>query len=197
IKIKNLEDNLQKSRDQTANLLDQNMTMLDKLDVARSNQVGGVSVRAPHRSTSDPEKFDASEKDSAKRQDQYITWRTRIGLNFAEDSSYFCNEKTKILNILRCLGGDVYTLNRDLLDQVSRYPTQPKEWSVKTAVELIEKLDGQYETLDLAQDAAIKFDNLQQGTRPFQNFLANFVALAAKCRKTEYEGFLAGNNEFN
>ncbi|KAI0990895.1 hypothetical protein K3495_g17292, partial [Podosphaera aphanis] len=28
IKIKNLEDNLQKSRDQTANLLDQNMTML-------------------------------------------------------------------------------------------------------------------------------------------------------------------------
>ncbi|KAI0993456.1 hypothetical protein K3495_g14728 [Podosphaera aphanis] len=89
IKIKNLEDNLQKWRDQTANLLDQNTTMLDKLDIARSNQVGGFSVRAPHRSTSDPEKFDASEKDSAKRQDQYITWRTRIGLNFAEDSSYF------------------------------------------------------------------------------------------------------------
>ncbi|KAI1005739.1 hypothetical protein K3495_g2474 [Podosphaera aphanis] len=46
-------------------------------------------------------------------------------------------------------------------------------------------MNRQFETLDLSQDTAIKFDNLQQGNRSFQNFLATFVALAAKCKKTE------------
>jgi hypothetical protein len=46
-------------------------------------------------------------------------------------------------------------------------------------------LDRQYETLDLSLSASISFDKCFQKNRPFQNFLAEFVGLAKKCKKME------------
>jgi hypothetical protein len=46
-------------------------------------------------------------------------------------------------------------------------------------------LDRQYETLDLSLSASISFDKCFQKNRPFQNFFAEFVGLAKKCKKTE------------
>jgi len=46
-------------------------------------------------------------------------------------------------------------------------------------------LDRQYETLDLSLSASIAFDKCYQKNHPFQNFLAEFIGLAKKCRKTE------------
>lgn len=152
-----------------------------------SRATDGAALLPPpaRRSTRDPDKFDGHEKDVAKRQEEYTTWRTRIALNFAEDSAYFSSEHMKILNILRCLGGDVYNLNQDLLDQVHAHPNDPSKWKYSTAKGLIEQLNKQYETMDLAHEATLKFDKLEQGNRPFQNFLAAFLALSTRCKKTE------------
>lgn len=137
------------------------------------------------RRTTDPVKFDGKEKDVTKRQEQYTTWRTCMLLNFAEDKSHFPSEHAKILCVLRCLGGNVYTLNQELLDQVTSHPDDPTKWKYATSAELLTQLNKQYDTLDLSQKAAIDFDKLEQGSRPFENFLAAFVDLATKCKKTE------------
>jgi hypothetical protein len=46
-------------------------------------------------------------------------------------------------------------------------------------------LDRQYEILDLSLSASISFDKCFQRNCPFQNFLAEFISLAKKCKKTE------------
>ncbi|KAI0991978.1 hypothetical protein K3495_g16208, partial [Podosphaera aphanis] len=61
----------------------------------------------------------------------------------------------------------------------------PGAWDVKTSEDLLNRLDRQYETVDLAHDATLKFDLLSQGNRPFQNFLSSFMQLAKKSNKTE------------
>lgn len=182
-----LKDDLKTVRTELRETSALNRKLIDRA----SNAAANAGSQVPHhaaairRVTQDPEKFDGLEKDVAKRQDQYTTWRTRITLNFAEDTMYFHNEPKKILCILRCLGGDVYTLNQELLDQIETHPNDPSTWKYATAADLIAELNRQYETLDLVHDATIKFDTLEQGHKPFQNFLAAFVALASKCRKTE------------
>jgi hypothetical protein len=46
-------------------------------------------------------------------------------------------------------------------------------------------LDRQYETLDLSLSTSIAFNKCHQKNRSFQNFLAKFIGLAKKCKKTE------------
>ncbi|KAI1003909.1 hypothetical protein K3495_g4303 [Podosphaera aphanis] len=182
-RVQDLEIKLESAQDRATTLIEQNLKLTEKNEVLPRE--GGGYIKNMSRSTSDPDKFDASEKDVVKRQEQYKTWRTKIILNFAEDWRYIGDERTKNFNILRCSGGDVYALNQEILDEVSHNPKNPEKWSIKSSDELFERMNRQFETLDLSQDAAIKFDNLQQGNRFFQNFLETFVALAAKCRKTE------------
>ncbi|KAI0992918.1 hypothetical protein K3495_g15266 [Podosphaera aphanis] len=76
-------------------------------------------------------------------------------------------------------------MNKDLLDQVQAYPNDACKWDMNTSEDLFESLNRQYETIDLCHDAAIKFDTIVQGNRPFQNFLATFVSLAKKSNKTD------------
>ena len=52
-------------------------------------------------------------------------------------------------------------------------------------MEVFRTLSRQFETLDLAQQASQKFDNLFMLNKPFQNFAAEFRALAQRCNKTE------------
>ncbi|KAI1007442.1 hypothetical protein K3495_g781 [Podosphaera aphanis] len=106
-------------------------------------------------------------------------------LNFAEDRDYFKDERVKILTILRCLGGEVYVMNTELLSKISDHPNNPEDWGVQTSRELLQRLNKQYETVDLTHDAALKFDDLFQGASPFQDFLAVFTSLAIKSKKSE------------
>jgi hypothetical protein len=46
-------------------------------------------------------------------------------------------------------------------------------------------LDRQYKILHLSLSASISFNKCFQRNRPFQNFLAEFVGLAKKCKKIE------------
>ncbi|KAI0999885.1 hypothetical protein K3495_g8312 [Podosphaera aphanis] len=129
--------------------------------------------------------FTGLEKDVIKRQDQYLSWKSQMNLNFVQDEAHFDNEKVKILTILRCLGGDAYHLNRDIIEQVQQKKDDPSAWDVKTSDDLLNRLVRHYETVDLAHDAALKFDLLSQGNQLFQNFLSSFMQLAKKSNKTE------------
>ncbi|KAI1002554.1 hypothetical protein K3495_g5646 [Podosphaera aphanis] len=106
-------------------------------------------------------------------------------LNFAEDRDYFKDERVKTLTILRCLGGEVYLMNIELLRKFSDHPNNPEDWGVQTSRELLQRSNKQYETIDLAHDAALKFDDLFQDASQFQDFLAVFTSLAIKSKKSE------------
>ena len=73
------------------------------------------------------------------------------------------------------LTGDAATLYRDRFATITRNPTTPATWHWKTSSDALQSLDEQYATLDLSRQAAIDFDNLRMGNRPYQNFKADFV----------------------
>jgi hypothetical protein len=58
-------------------------------------------------------------------------------------------------------------------------------WHWKTADDVFKTLSTQFETMDLAQQASQKFDNLFMLNKPFQNFVAELRSLAQRCNKTE------------
>jgi hypothetical protein len=58
-------------------------------------------------------------------------------------------------------------------------------WYWKIAPDVFTTLNTQFETMDLAQQASQKFDNLFMLNKPFQNFIAELRALAQRCNKTE------------
>jgi hypothetical protein len=147
----------------------------------------GLTSSVPgRRQTSDPkEKFTGREKNITLRQEQYTSFRTTLNLNHATDASLFSSDHSRIMNIMNNIGGDAHTLNQDLVDAIQANPTDPGQWPVKTSAALWQRLNGQFETLDISHEAGLKFDSCVQGKRPFQNFLAELVNLAAKCRKTD------------
>jgi hypothetical protein len=68
------------------------------------------SVRISRRTTKDPDPFDASEKDTAKRQEQYTDWRTAIVRTFIINEEHFATEFRKIQHIIGLFKGDAYRL---------------------------------------------------------------------------------------
>jgi hypothetical protein len=137
------------------------------------------------RISKDPEPFSGGEKDAACRQQQFIVWRSQINSCFAQDATVFDSERRKILHIASLLTGDAYELHRTYFDTITSNPAATDTWHWKMAVEVFRTLSGQFETMDLAQQASQKFDNLFMLNKPFQNFIAEFRALAQRCSKTE------------
>jgi hypothetical protein len=68
------------------------------------------SVRINRRTTKDPDSFDASEKNTAKRQKQYTDWRTAIVRTFIIDEKHFATEFRKIQHIAGFFKEDAYRL---------------------------------------------------------------------------------------
>jgi hypothetical protein len=135
------------------------------------------------RLTQNPEKFAGDDKNIVTRQEKYITWKTQLKLNFAQDHETFNDHRTQILHICGLLTGEAYTNNRDAIDQIIM-DTNSATWDFQSANDLFISLDKQYETLDLSRQASIAFDNCFQKGRPFANFLAEFNTAARQCKKT-------------
>ena len=137
------------------------------------------------RISKDPDPFSGAEKDVAKRQQQFVVWRSQLNSCFAQDSAVFNDEQQKILHIASLLTGDAYEFHRTDFDTITANPTAADNWHWKTAAEVFKSLSTQFETMDLAQQASQKFDNLYMLNKPFQNFVAEFQTLAQRCSKTK------------
>jgi hypothetical protein len=68
------------------------------------------SVRISRRTTKNPDPFDASEKNTAKRQKQYTDWRTAIVRTFTINEKHFATEFRKIQHITGFLKKNAYRL---------------------------------------------------------------------------------------
>jgi hypothetical protein len=89
------------------------------------------------------------------------------------------------LYICGLLSSQAYQNNCDLLNTVIQYPNNLTSWEWTTAEAALTVLNRQYETLDLSFFVSIAFDKCQQKNCLFQNFLAKFIGLARKYKKTE------------
>jgi hypothetical protein len=158
--------------------------LADRLSAALLHPTHGNTGNA-RRISEDPEKFGGMEKDIAKRQQHYVNWRSQINRCFGVDRNVFNTEYRRIQHISGLLKDDAYDINRDHFDTITENPDDPEYWHWKTSAQVFQALNTQYETLDLSQQASQAFDNLWMTNKPFQNFLADFNRLAAKCGKTQ------------
>lgn len=154
---------------------------MDKLLLGRGQAEPTSILR---RLTSDPPKFKGDEKEIAKRQQEYVNFRDQVNRCLTVDQETFNTPFRQIQFIAGLLDGDAYDMNRDKFRLVTEHPGDREYWYWKTTTDVWSTLNTQYETLDLSHEAAIKYDNLRMANKPFQNFIAEFNMLAAKCNKT-------------
>src|SRR5205814_8341573 len=145
---------------------------------------GNTTASIPRRHTENPDKFGAKEKDTEKRQLEYLNWRSKVTRNIAIDSEVFKTDFKRVQYIGSMLTDDAYDLVREALDSIVTKPDTPVEWEWETATELLEFLDTQYATQDLDRTASQKFDLLNMANKPYQNFIAEFEKLAQLAGKT-------------
>jgi ElaB/YqjD/DUF883 family membrane-anchored ribosome-binding protein len=183
-----LTDKLEEVRTETDNLRVQLAEAKDTIHTLTKSLIHNGTLNgiggSDRRLTKDPDKFGGMEKDTAKRQREYVNWRSQITRVFAVDSNIFNTEFRQIQHISGLLEDDAYELLRDGFNEVINHPLHPEAWPWKTAKGVFHILNNQYETIDLARDASLKFDNLKMGGKPFQNFIAEFNLLSTKCSKT-------------
>jgi hypothetical protein len=117
-------------------------------------------------------------KETKKRQQTYINWKSLLRLCFAQDSAPFNSEKVKILHAVSLLTGEAYNNNRVAFEHMTSRPDDVPSWTYTTSDILFAALDLQYETLELKLDAGIDFDQLFQQKMAFPNFIAKFETLA-------------------
>jgi hypothetical protein len=143
-----------------------------------------LSVRISRRITKNPDSFDASEKNIAKRQKQYTNWRTAIVRTFTINEKHFTIESRKIQHIAGLLKKDAYRLFELQLYFYNEHFHDPELWHWKTYTFLFYDLNLQYKTHDFTRAAAIEFDNWKMKGKFYPNFIARFITLAAKYSKT-------------
>ena len=159
---------------------------IDDITAALTRTVGGGGgANTGRRISDDPDKFGGTEKNIAKRQQQYVTWRSQIQRCFGMDQHIFTSEYRRIQHIASLLKDDAYDAHRENFETITDNPTDASHWHWKTYREVFTTLDNQYATLDLSRQAGIDFDNLWMLNKPFQNFIAEFDRLATKSGKTE------------
>jgi hypothetical protein len=136
------------------------------------------------RLTKDPDSFPGTEKNIAKRQEQYVNWRSQINRCFTVDNHIFNSEFRKIQHIAGLLASEALDLTREHFNTITEHPSDPELWHWRTTEAVFASLNRQYETVDLTREANLKFDLLRMKGRQFQDFIAEFNSLATRCKKT-------------
>jgi hypothetical protein len=160
---------------------------IDELTDALTRAVGGRESGSGRRISEDPDKFGGIEKDIAKRQQQYVTWRSQIQRCFGMDEHIFNTEFRRIQHIASLLKDDAYDIHQENFETVTDNPTDPSRWHWQTHKDVFKTLNDQYATLDLSRQAGIDFDNLWMTNKPFQNFITKFNKLATKSGRTDVQ----------
>jgi hypothetical protein len=91
----------------------------------------GNSAAGSRRRSQDPEKFGGTEKDMAKRQQQYVDWCSQISHCFDVDCHIFDTEYRKIQHIAGLLKDDAFGRTREHFDTVTEYPNDPEYWALE------------------------------------------------------------------
>ncbi|KAM4055895.1 hypothetical protein HRG_009799 [Hirsutella rhossiliensis] len=168
-----------RTQDSLVTLADELRTLLS----ARPTELRPES--RPRRMMPNPNPFEGDEKDVKKRQQQYVNWRSQVLRTFAVDKSFFVTDFIRIQHIAGLLGGSASKLYRKKFDFIIEHEENQAIWPWQTHTDCLAEMNKQYETLDLTLSASQAFDNLWMGKKPFQNFIADFAALAEECGKTE------------
>jgi hypothetical protein len=142
------------------------------------------SVRISRRTTKNSDSFDASEKNTTKRQKQYTDWRTTIVRTFIINEEHFATEFRKIQHIAGFFKKNAYRLFEPQLHFYNKHFYDSEFWHWKTYTSLFYDLNLQYKIHNLTRAAAIEFDNWKMKGKSYPNFIARFITLAAKCGKT-------------
>jgi hypothetical protein len=178
-----LHEEVQTLRDENRDLKKEVAT-LDKV-IDRVGARKHTNDQLPRRQTRDHTTVNATEKDIEKRQEEYVGWRSKAMRNLAVDKAVYNTEFRRLQYIGSMLDGSAYTLVRQSLDAITMNPDDTGLWEWKTADDLVEFLNGQYETIDLDRTASRNFDNYFMTNKPFENFIAEFNKLATLAGKTD------------
>jgi len=178
-----LHEEVQTLRDENRDLKKEVATLVKVID--RVGAPKHTTDQLPHRQTRDHPTFNATEKDIEKRQEEYVGWRSKAMRNLAVDKTIYNTEFRRLQYIGSMLDGSAYTLVRQSLDVITMNPDETGLWEWKTADDLIEFLNSQYETIDLDRTASRNFDNYFMTNKPFENFIAEFNKLATLAGKTD------------
>ncbi|KAJ6436567.1 ATP-dependent DNA helicase PIF1 [Purpureocillium lavendulum] len=174
-------EEVQTLRDENRDLKKEVATLNKVIDrVGAPKHTDGQLLR---RQTRDHPTFNATEKDIEKRQEEYVGSRSKAMRNLAVDKTIYNTEFRRLQYIGSMLDGGAYTLVRQSLDAITMNPDDTELWEWKTADDLIEFLNGQYETIDLDRTASRNFDNYFMTNKPFENFIAEFNKLATLAGK--------------
>lgn len=184
-----MEDRIQSQANKIRELKEENSDLKDDwVRIGRKNlektEAGGGYRR---KITKEPKIFDASEKNTVKRQEQYEEFRTDVNRVLTTDERLYPTEFDKISHLDSHLGGDARRNNALYFDKVLEFPKDPDQWveGWRTVAQIWRNLNAQYVTQDLARKAKMDYDDILMNKRAFGDFVAEFYNLATRCGKTK------------
>ncbi|KAK4118179.1 hypothetical protein N657DRAFT_405763 [Parathielavia appendiculata] len=113
-------------------------------NIRLSDGSGSGSTALPH-----PEKFSGDEKDSAKRTQQFRTWKIQVIARWIVRPAEFRDECSKILYATALLIGTASDTTTHGVEIMMAHPYEPYLWTWKTGMDLMGHLARRYATLDL------------------------------------------------
>ncbi len=130
-----------------------------------------------------PTPFSGDEKDSAKRTQEFNTWKLGIMSRWDSYPGDFPTERAKINYINTLLKGTAAAGVHNGIVKVFMNPTDPTKWTWRTGQKLLEHLTSKYATLDMVAEAERKLRDLSQANEyaRFTDFLTEFVNLTDIC----------------
>jgi hypothetical protein len=137
------------------------------------------------RKSIDPDKFDASDKDIAKRQQKFEVWHSKVKAVFAQDKDYFDTEFSRIVHCSELLSGPAYDAISTNLQTVVDNEGDCTKWAWITLSEFLQSLSSSYIIISAKQKARDELDAMYQQEQPFQEWSAVVFPLLDKAGKTD------------
>jgi len=134
----------------------------------------------PRRTTTNPDKFTAGQKDIAKRQEAYEKWKTQVESVLVTDANCFLKALDTLTFITSLLSGKAWDAVQDGVQKMNANPTDPEQWTWHDVATLWKALDKRYILLDSTQSAKNTLDTLFQEMRAYGDFKADFDYYADK-----------------
>jgi phage shock protein A len=140
---------------------------------------------AKRRKSTDPDKFDASDKDIAKRQQKFEVWQYKVKAVFAQDRDYFDTEFSRIVHCSELLSGPAFDAISTGLQTVIDNENDCTKWAWKSLSGFLQSLSSSYVVISAKQQARDKLDTMHQRGQSFQEWSAVVFPLLDKAGKTD------------
>ncbi len=139
------------------------------------------------------------EKDPSIRQENYMNWRSMLGIKLTLDRGAYPTPVERIMHTATRLHGEALTRLRPLIDEVVRYRTHPELWPLgwRDYEDMLTYLDHVYVTEDTTAKAHRDFEALQQGSMQFAEFISHFIRLADLSHQPDFLRVIALQRKVN